>query len=112
MIRSVRSGINLMQPDDSSATIYRFRGFARQLQAWFEPEGSPPFAQFIQNRRRWPMAASFRRLPRRGQSFMQGATFLVREVVAFIIHDEVDDRPITQSRRLVEYDASVLNACS
>jgi hypothetical protein len=112
MIRSVRSGTNLTQPDDSSATIYRFRGFARQLQAWFEPEGSPPLAQFIQNRRGWPMAASFGRLPGRGQSFMQGPALLVREVVAFVIRDEVDNRPITQSRRLVEYDASVFNACS
>jgi hypothetical protein len=112
MIRLVRLGTNLAQPDDSSATNYRFRGFARQLQKWFEPEGSPPSTQFIQNRRCWPKAASFGRLPGRGQSFMQGATLLVREVVAFVIRNEVNDRPITQSRRLVEYDASVLNACS
>jgi hypothetical protein len=101
-----------MQRDDSSATIYRFRGFACQLQEWFEPEDSPPLAQFIQDFRRWPMATSFGRLPGHGQSFMQGATLLVREVVAFIICDEVDDRPITQSRRLVEYYASLLNAGS
>ena len=112
MIRLVRSEANLAQPDDSSATIYRFRGFARLLQEWCEPEGSPPLAQFIQNRGRWPMAARFGRLPGRGQSVMQSAALLVREVVAFVIRDEVDNRPITQSRRLVEYYASLLNAGS
>ncbi len=43
---------------------------------------------------------------------MQGVTLLVAEVVTFIIRDEVDDRPVRQSRRLVKHDAPVLDACS
>jgi hypothetical protein len=43
---------------------------------------------------------------------MQGATLLVREVVTFTICYEVDDRPVPQSRRFVENNAPVFNACS
>src|SRR5207248_10738861 len=70
----------------------------------FEPEGSPLFAQFIQNCRGWPEAPRFRR-------FVQGAAFLIREVVTFIIRNEVDYSPIGQSRGLVEHDAP-LRTCA
>jgi hypothetical protein len=43
---------------------------------------------------------------------MQGVTLLIREVVAFIIGNQVDYRPVPQGGRFVEYDAPVLNACS
>jgi hypothetical protein len=43
---------------------------------------------------------------------MQGVTLFIREVVAFIIGNQVDNRPVRPGGRLVEYDAPVLNACS
>ena len=77
----------------------------------FEPEGSPLFAQFIQNCRGWPEAPRFRRLPGCRKRFVQGAAFLIREVVTFIIRNEVDYSPIGQSRGLVEHDAP-LRTCA
>lgn len=41
-----------------------------------------------------------------------GATLFFAEIVTFIVRDEVDDRTVRQSRRLVENGASVLDACS
>jgi len=43
---------------------------------------------------------------------MKRASFVISEVVAFIIHDEIDDRTFPQSRGLVEYDASVRDSRS
>jgi hypothetical protein len=43
---------------------------------------------------------------------VEGATLPVREIVTFIIRDEVDDRPFAQSGRLVKHNAPVLNARS
>ena len=110
-IRSVRLGINRVPRDDSFTTNFRFRGFARLLQEWSEREGSPPFAQFIQNCRCRLEAPSFGRLPGRRKRFMQGATLLIREVVTFVIGNEVDHCPIRQSRGLVQHDATVANLC-
>ncbi|HXZ12125.1 MAG TPA: hypothetical protein VEG64_07010 [Candidatus Sulfotelmatobacter sp.] len=42
------------------------------------------------------LAARFGRLPGRGKRFMQGATFLVGEVVIFVVRDKVNHRAIAQ----------------
>lgn len=43
---------------------------------------------------------------------MQSATFFIREVIAFVIRDEIDESSVGQRRRFVETDAPVLNGCS
>jgi hypothetical protein len=43
---------------------------------------------------------------------MQGAPLFTGKVIAFIIGNEVDDRPVSQGRRLVEHDAPILDARS
>jgi hypothetical protein len=84
----------LVRQDDFCATNCRFRGFARLLQWCFGPAGSPaPLAQFVQNRRRWAKTTFLSRFPGRGQRFVQGATFLVGEVITFVVRNQVDNRP-------------------
>src|SRR2546423_14300362 len=98
--------------DDCSAPNQGLHESAPLLGEGFGGEGSPPLAQLIQNRGRWPQATLFGRLPRGGQRSMEGAALLVGEVVAFIICDEVDHRTVRQSRGLVEYETTFLNARS
>lgn len=103
--------INPVQRGDSVTTNFRFRGFALQLREWSEPEGSPFFAQFIQDCRGRAQAPCLGRFPGCRKRFMQSSTLLIREVVTFIIRDEVDHCPIRQRCRFVEHDAPVANLC-
>jgi hypothetical protein len=43
---------------------------------------------------------------------MQRATFVVGQVVVFVVGDEVDDGPLGQSRRLVQDEATLMDASS
>ncbi len=48
----------------------------------------------------------------RRKRFVQSSAFFIREIVAFIIGDEVNHGAFAQSCRLVEYDAAVRDARS
>lgn len=111
-IRLVPSRINLAQRYDFAATTCLSRGFVIQLQELFELEGSPLFAQFIQNCGPRPEAAGSSRLQGCRKSLVKGGALRVREVVTLVVCDEINDRAFAQSGRFVEYDTSVLDACS
>jgi hypothetical protein len=70
-------------------------------QEWSGPGGSPPLAQFVQNRRRWPKVTRLGGFPGRGQRLVQSATLLVGEVITFVVRDEVDNCSLGQGCRLV-----------
>lgn len=64
--------------------------------------GSPALAQLVQNRGRWTKTTRLSRFPGRGQRFVQGAALVVGQIIAFVVGDEINDRPFGQGRRFVE----------
>ena len=68
--------------------------------------------QFVQNHRRGAKTAAFNRLPRSGQRFIEGAAFLVSQVVAFLVENEVDgvDRASAYTRCAGSYTTSMPSA--
>ena len=43
---------------------------------------------------------------------MQRAAFTLGEVIAFVVRNQVDDRPLGQGRRLVKNEPPVFDTCS
>jgi hypothetical protein len=73
---------------------------------WFEPGGSPPLAQFFENRRCWTKAAGFCGRPGQGESLVQRPALGVRQIIAFVVGHEIDGRPFGQGGRLIEDQSS------
>ncbi len=69
-------------------------------------------AQLVKDFRSRTETAGFSRCPRCRQRGVQRSTFLVSQVVPFVVRDEVDDGPIGESRRLVQDEATFLDASS
>jgi hypothetical protein len=73
--------------------------------------GSPAPAQLFQNRRRWAEMTGLSRLPRRRQRFVECATLVVGEVIAFVIGHQVDNCPLAEGGLLVENEPRILHTC-
>ena len=69
--------------------------------------GSPTPTQCIQNCGCGSETSCLRRLPGCRQGLVQSAAFFVREVVAFIVRDKVDDYAFGRSVGLVDHPAGV-----
>ena len=79
---------------------------------WFEPAGSPPLAQFVENRRcRTKPAAPADSQDKERASCRARRSASVR-IVTLVIGHGIDSRPFRQGGRLIEDQSPVLDPCS
>jgi hypothetical protein len=74
---------------------------------WFGPGRFT--GQLVENGRRWAEVTRLSGFPEDRQRFVQGATFLVAEVVTLVVRDQVDNSPFGQRGRLVENEPPLLD---